>query len=265
MSHLCHQYREQWLERPLGLGGSVSHGPSGGVGEHGDGCPECAAWVRRTTTVVRALSGLPTRSAPPELMLRVENECADPARRIAVAARSLPDLGAPPELAERLFPLATAAAPRRVEPLGVGEASLAVQAVRALDHLSAPAVLDRLVEEELRNPAACRANRFAGDLERLHAPRVLDSLVQSRLAGRFPTQRWTVRLLALAAALVLAWIGVQRWGGSGVPEAPRSAALPGSAYERYSFVVERSSSNAELHPIARSLAETMGGTPRRSG
>jgi hypothetical protein len=73
----------------------------------------------------------------------------------------------------------------------------------------APAVLERLVAEELSDPQAARARRFAGDLERTGAPGALARrLSRSVDAGRSEPlrvvrRRW-IPASAVAAAAVLA-------------------------------------------------------------
>jgi len=138
-----------------------------------------------------------------------------------------------------------------------------VQAVRALDQLSAPSVLDRLVEEELARPLEARTARFAGDLEPLRAPRRLDSHVVAHARGRLVARRWLAPAVALAAATVLAWIGGGQlgWWGDAGGHAP---AMVGSAYESYSFRVVRPTSLRDMDPTARSLAEALVGSTGRA-
>ncbi|MEW6073431.1 MAG: hypothetical protein AB1726_12685 [Planctomycetota bacterium] len=201
-------------------------------------------WLERLAAP--GAGGFPAPPAPGEGVGDTCPACAAWERRngrLVRALASLSRLSAPPALAERVFPAAPAPA--------------AIRAIRALDRLSAPAVLDRLVTEELAAPAAARSERFVGNLPRLAAPFRLEGRVRGRLVAAGRPLRWAAAIALLAAAGVLAWAGLAR---RGTPDA-----RPGSAFERYSFVVERPASADVLDPFARALAETLGGSPRREG
>jgi len=111
------------------------------------------------------------------------------------------------------------------------------------------------VAEELDGAAAARTARFAGDMDRLPVPRKLEIRVLAELRRQIRPRRLVAPLVTLAAATVLAWIGVSQFTATS-PEPPD---------HHYSFLVERPGSVDELHPLARSLAEAMGGTARRNG
>ncbi len=224
MSMHCQEPRERWLEdlaKSKVLGTNCHNGGDGGDEPekiaHLESCPECAEWVRRNTLLARALWGLPSLSAPPEL-------------------------------ATRLFPLerSVAAADPEVSPV--------IQAVRALDRHPAPAVLERLVAEELADPSAARTRRFAGDLEPLPAPRKLEVRVLAELRRRIRPRRLLGPVATLAAAAVLVWVGLNQFGGA-----------PESSDHRYSFTVQHPESLEGLPPMALRIAEVVGGSSRRGG
>ena len=224
MSKNCQESRERWLERLTArevLGMGCRNGGDAGRGvagiEHLESCPECADWVRRNTLLARALWGLAALSVPAEL-------------------------------ADRLFPAGRDVA--SVDP----EASLAIQAVRALDRHPAPPVLERLVAEELADFRAARTRRFAGDLEPLPAPRKLEVRVLAELRRRIRPRRLLGPVATLAAAALLVWIGVNRFGGP--PELPA---------HQYSFAVEHPETLDGLPSMALSLAEVLGGASRGGG
>jgi len=113
------------------------------------------------------------------------------------AFANLERLTAPAELEARLF-LAR----------GASESEAAERWARRLadlQPLAAPAVLDRLVDEELRAPESARARRFAGDLPRQDAPTVLEGRVfRSGRRSAVPRRRLSLIAGAAAAAGLLA-------------------------------------------------------------
>lgn len=220
MSFLCQKARRQWLDRVAALETRDATDPleGGGLGvEHLASCSACREWQHGVSLQLRAF-------------------------------RELPTLEAPEELERRLFP---SARPSRE----LDASSPAIQAVRALDRLEAPAVLERLVAEELSDPAAARADRFAGGLDRINAPRLLERRLVATLRRGTRSRRWIAPLAVAAAAVTLLWMGVNRQRGIG-----------GGGDEReYSFEVIRPASLDGMDPFARSLAETLGGHPRVKG
>lgn len=235
MTEACNLYRTAWLAGEATI-------------RHDESCVECAAWRRRTEHVTRVLRALPRRAVPDELAFRVEDELAGRhERRIERILSSLTPLRAPDELDERVGLM-----------LGIGDDALGDDArgersaglLGTLDVQPAPNVLERLIEEELSDPAAHRAARFPGDLERLQAPPALELRVERTVRRRAWRRLIAAPAASLAAAGVLVWFLVQR------SEEPRRA---------YSFQVEHAASLEGLDPMTRQLAAVLGGGPAVSG
>jgi hypothetical protein len=190
-------------------------------------CAECAAAWQRALTSARLLGELARQSAPEALDEAVRHELTTEARevRVARALSSLERMEAPSALdgsvvcainaghrqdraAASLVGLTRQAAPNELEDRLLHEPRRQV----------APDVLDRLVAEELADPAKAMASRFAGRLPRLKAPAALDRYVESSLQGRpgsdhraerrlqLPTHRFGP-LAAAAGLLAVLWIG----------------------------------------------------------
>ncbi len=142
----------------------------------------------------------------------------------------LPRRAAPIELEQRLFPLTEA--PERAE--------RSLRRLRELAPLRAPAVLERLVAEELAAPESARARRFAGDLARQATPQALERRL---FAGAAPAQGLRRLFLAgaVAAAVLLAFLTAEAFRAVG-PAAP--GARP--------FLVHRAPP-AALHPMLGGL------------
>lgn len=132
-------------------------------------------------------------------------ECREWVRARILA--SLPRLSAPPELDERL-------------PTECGLASSSVLALQALTSYPAPAVLDRLVAEELEEPALHRTNRFT-DLEKMRAPDQLELALEHSLQRSALVRRWIPVFGALAAASLLVWFTAGGYTPSGNHDAAR--------------------------------------------
>jgi hypothetical protein len=118
------------------------------------------------------------------------------------------------------------------------------EALRSLDVHSAPEVLERLLNEELADPVRQAVERFPGNLERLEAPRELEKLIGSTVRRRALARLLVGPTMALAAACLVVWMAAR----SGVPE-PRT----------YRFNVVHARSFEDLDPMARVLAESLGG------
>jgi hypothetical protein len=148
-----------------------------GRDRHLDACAACQAWIGGAHAQVTAFARLPRRPAPAELE-------------------------------RRLFPLQAAALAATEE---------RARRLSELERQDAPAILDRLVEEELASPEAARARRFAGDLARHATPATLEQRV---FPVRGPAARVSRRHLSLAlcATAALAVLGLslffERDGGS---------------------------------------------------
>lgn len=165
-------------------------------------CADCAAFAARLGRAVGALEGLERRGAPPELDGLVVAALQAGARQDR-AVRALVDLSPEPApehvdeaLAARLEFEAALDSEVALDPES-GSASPEFVPPR----LKAPQVLERLVGEELADPAASRARRFVGGLPRLEAPEAL-------------TERVALHMDQLALAPVS--LSGQRGSGSGM-------------------------------------------------
>lgn len=209
------------------------------VGEHPGACPACAQWLRDFQRRSRALSELTRLSAPAELEAGVAQELAgERTYRLQRALATLARLGAPARLDESVLG-SFARDPAGDEERGKRKA----QAVRALEFHSAPNVLERLVNEELAAPERHVAERFTGNLERLGAPRALADGLRTSVRRRTLVRLVLGPVAALTAAGVVVWLAIGR-----EPE-PR----------RRRFDVVYATSLEEMVPLARALAESLGG------
>jgi hypothetical protein len=170
-------------------------------------------------------------------------------RRVTGALRSLPRASAPGILTDRVFD------PHPAE-------SGAVAAVLGgLSRRTAPTVLDRLVAEELVDPARSRSRRFVGDLERQSVPLALDERVPgpggNAAPGAVAARRRRsallrlVPMIGLAAAVTLMWLSVRPRVGGPDPTVPTEA--------EYRFEVRRATSSHELDAFALSFVHGLGG------
>jgi len=128
---------------------------------HLDACAACQAWIGGAHAQVTAFAQLPRRLAPAQLE-------------------------------QRLFPLQAAAL------AGTEERA---RRLSELTPQTAPAVLERLVQEELLAPEAARARRFAGDLGRQAPPPSLEQRVFPIRPSARPSRRALSLSLCAAAAL----------------------------------------------------------------
>jgi hypothetical protein len=120
----------------------------------------------------------------------------------------------------------------------------------ALPGVSAPPVLDRLVEEEVRDPQHTQVRRMTARLERRRAPRGLARRLESLGRGDEAAPVRRSRLLPLAALLVavgLAWGGLRRLAGDGTVEA-----------KEWPFRVVRLQSVEDADPVTQELLDTLG-------
>jgi hypothetical protein len=221
MTLSCLESRERLLDRR-----GVARPEDLDLLAHLDVCGECAGFARRTAAVSESLSGLPRRPAPQELdgLVVAALQAGHRQDRAVGGLRGLSRLPVPAELAGR---------------------ALDVQPRDA----RAPAVLDRLVDEDLRDQTAAMARRFAGRLERRPAPRVLRDRLEHFAPA--PLRSTRIRRILLAAAgvtLLLAAGGVWllvRGAGQGGPDRD--------------FEVRYESSLDALDPMARSLLAGLSG------
>lgn len=158
------------------------------------------------SALARALRSLPRLQAPVELEARVQDSIEQASldgSPLAEALGSMSRVEAPAELDQRVaLALEAAAAAQAPEEPSEGWED----GIGTLPRLSAPSVLDRLVAEEIANPAAT-AERFIGDLPRPSGqPAVLafESEASSRTLGEAATSSTWLRRPALRAGLALA-------------------------------------------------------------
>jgi hypothetical protein len=250
MNPACQQHRTDLPEGPdgrLDLAGLAAR--SGHAAE----CAECAAWTRGVARLGESLYALPRAEAPAELdglVVATLHAGAREARAVR-AVEGLSRVNSPETLAETLDD-------ELGEPLeGPLDAPLETR-------VDAPTVLERLVREELAEPAKNTVRRVVGGLTRLEAPAELDALVRDELL-REPARRDTGRLRfallrgkhlawasAAAAVLLLAGpFGFGRRGGTGQDDAP--------AVRARSFEVVYTRSLQDLDPVARSLVDGVSG------
>lgn len=219
MNPRCRNFQSLWLEHaPARPTGSPE-----GFDAHLASCEPCRAWVERTEAARAALGGLERHSAPAELE-------------------------------QRLF-----GAPDTELPVPSREADLPQGALllQSLSRLQAPAVLERLVDEELTQPAQAQIRRFVGDLERPEVPADLVARIEERIdAGqpdaapldRRPAPRSLLRRLAPLTSLVAAGLLFLAMIDRGEAEEPRR------------LTVHRVSSAADLDPMARGMLDaSLGG------
>ena len=228
MNERCASFRAEWL--------SAGFDPV-----HVEECEACRAWVRASERAIQALEELRTADAPAELERRVVHELSgDRVRRLERAVGSLARLAAPSALDALVHTRLAGRAPAGDAERGERSA----QALRALDFVPAPAVLDRLVAEELAQPARQTAERFPGNLERLSAPDELAEALHAR------ARRQTFLRLARGPVAVLAAAALVVWLALRIDEPAKRA---------YRFEVVRADSLEGLDPMARALAESLTG------
>jgi len=221
---------------------------------HPDACRECAEWTLSAVQQIAALTGLSRLVPARALDVRLARELAgERDSRLVRALTSLVRHGAPSALdelvAEDIARLASGAA-SRVPAGDEARGERQAQAVRALDVYTAPHVLERLLDEELRAPEAARAERFTGNLERLSAPLALDRRLRSQARHK------AFRRLILAPVLTLTAAGVALWFLIRGEERVRP---------QYSFEVVHATSVEDLDPMARQIAQILGGSDGRGG
>jgi hypothetical protein len=252
---------------------------------HRASCGACDEFARRVDALVRALRELERKAAPAELAGFVVAACHEGQRqdRAVAALAALGRLRAPDALDGRVLDRHSPGNTRaRHEPSeldaearehALREGELDERELDALDELAereldaappgdegrlhVPHVLDRLVDEELREPSKALVRRFAGRLPRLSAPAELDERVHRMLAtgelagpraNRWPSANaWMLRAAALFV-LFGAGVGVLVWALGRTANNPS-----GRAQGLLAVRIERVHSAAELTPEARAL------------
>lgn len=240
---ICDRLRSAWVDAaPAVLSGAGLHAE---LREHLASCPACQRVMRAWPLAARALSALPRCAAPRELDSAVVAALQAGARtdRAVRALERLARLTPPDELAEALEQPVAGAAPSDAPPPA------------PVTRATAPRVLERLVSEELSDPAKARVRRHVGGLRRLAAPAELASRVEQRLrserarASAAAALRVEVRRrlrLALAAAAAFALVAIAL-----LVERPDDATQP----RPRPFRVEHASSLASLSPITRGMLD----------
>ncbi len=228
MDPRCQTYREALL------GAAFASPPQE---DHAASCERCAAWARSGARQAEAVRGLRRLPAPFELDGSVV-AALGAGQRQARAARAIAELlrvSSPAELESAVDAELDAV---------LGEETR--EADGEPERLRAPAVLDRLVNEELADPVRARVSRYLGSLRRRRAPqrlraRLALSLEEREFSGPRRIRGVLWGGLSLAAGALLAWYGslsLDRWG-----EGRRQPA-------GYDFAIERMSSSEGLSPMA---------------
>lgn len=217
----CRELRDAWIEhaQPRALEGELA--------AHLATCEECARFVANARRIARAMAELPRLEAPDELPGRVVAACHAGflQERAARLARELARLEVPSALEQKVL----------------GTASR---------ELRAPAVLDRLVAEDLRDPAKAIARRYAGSLKRHEAPKTLAGRVSSELrrprAALRGLRAW--HLIAACSAGLALVLGIEMW------RAPDTRAA-----EPIAVQIEHVGRASDLGPLAASLFDSLAG------
>lgn len=187
----------------------VLRGDGAGSDLHAQGCAPCRRFAWLQSQIVSSLAE--PQVAPEALELRVALELEEPGLRFVRAFERSAPHPAPAALdhAVRRQLESGSDEPRRASAGATqdAEASLALHEEGAvargladLPDLSAPAVLDRLVSEELARPASTQTERYFGGLSPLSAPDVLTARLSSGPVSGAGGRRRRPRLLARAAA-----------------------------------------------------------------
>jgi hypothetical protein len=175
----CRAFRESLLDQAVDASGATL------AAGHAAQCRACALFAGRFAQVAKSLSSLTRKSAPHELEGRVVAalEAGSRQQRAIEALVALGRLKPPTELDGAVMAAAN------------GERAYQLRGRHA-----APAVLERLVNEELSDPPKARARRFVGSLRRFVAPRALEQRVSRELV--------TARVSDARPLRVAAWIGL---------------------------------------------------------
>ncbi len=188
-------------------------------------CAACRRELMRTEQRVELLRGVSGPGAPVELdgLVVAAMQAGERQQRVTRAVQSLSRAHTPEDLARRL------AGPK------------------------APRVLERLVSEDLADPAKALASRYARSLGRLRAPQDLDQRLRDLRPG--PLQRHApVALVAAGVMLALGALIV-----AGILHGPRNPALPTTPAGPV-LIVERVDSVRDLDPlVGQMLSGVTGG------
>jgi len=246
---VCQKFRSKWLDESAQADADGVQALDVADGHQAD-CKACSGWTRSTKQQISLLLDLSVLGAPEKLDGLVEQRLENPPseERLEQVLAALPKKTAPDVLAERL----TASLHRDVQRREQrrvrggdgksGEGERTVQSVKALDIEQVPNVLERLIGEELETPAAHRAERMVGNLDRRPAPAILAKRVARELRRHSVPRLVLAPLATLLAACLLLWVVVR--GG-------------GEEQVGYSFEVVRARDTGALNPIARQVAEAL--------
>lgn len=195
-------------------------------------CAVCSRLVERLACQTSLLRSLPRASAPRELDGRVVAvlHAGHREERVAGALAGLTRTRVPRELERALAD----------RPLGDPRGAPI-----------APAVLERLVSDDLRDPSKALSRRFTGRLPRLRAPEELAARVEAMLLERAPPPRRRRLVWQGALVLIAGLTGALAWQLGGAP----TVAPPPS----YRFTVRYVDSVEALRPEARTLLAALSG------
>jgi hypothetical protein len=204
--------------------------------EHLDSCAACAAEASRAERLVASLAAMVRVTAPRDLdgfVVATMHEGYRQDRAVA-ALRTLGRLSTPGELTGR-----TLRSRRSLREPWLEEPSSDASAAGT----HAPAVLERLVDENLRRGSADAGRRFASRLDRLQAPRILRGRIEASVRSLLGGDRSLRRAIPVAAALLVLlggtlWLGLR--GGK------RGAELA-------DLRIRHETSLAAMDPMARSM------------
>ena len=231
----CRTFRESLLERAVDAKLAVE------VAGHAAECNACALFAQSFARCSAALSSLTRKHAPHELEGRVV-AALEAGSRQQRAIEALVTLG-------RLKP------PAELDGAVMSEAG-GEHAYQVRGRHAAPAVLERLVSEELSDLPKARTRRFVGSLRRFVAPRLLDQRVSRDLV----TPRFSdARPLRVAAWIGLAAVGLIALSTPLIIE--RALTTPSYPFQvkRVESLGNSSEVLGALGPDAHTLLDNLGG------
>jgi hypothetical protein len=229
MTSVCRQHELELLSS-----GGDPAAPGEELRRHLAECAACTSLSQRLACEASLLRSLTREPAPAQLdgLVVASLHGGHREERVASALGNLTRTRVPRELERAL-------SDRSLDPLAAGVDPVV------------PAVLERLVSEDLRDPSKALSRRFAGRLPRLRAPEELAARVAATLSESAapPRRRWAAMPLALALLTVLAAGFVWQLLG-GEADAPTPT---------YRFAVRYVESADALGPEARSLLAGLSG------
>ncbi|MCA8981363.1 MAG: hypothetical protein H6831_12265 [Planctomycetes bacterium] len=248
----------------------------GEVHVHLSRCADCAAWLRRHERQVDALRGLSRQAAPAELQGRVAAALRPDARELRAleSLSRLRPMSAPASLDGNVVAALHAGSRQerslrhlsaldRLDPpasLDRRAEELAEDSSRVLAGPQSPAVLERLVSEDLADLPRALTRRFTSKLTRLSAPSELEQRVRLELARTRRPERGRILglppLAAVAAAsLLLAVLGWTQFGPT--RDLDRSADLATLGIDVRHLDAGDAFSDAQVDPLTQRLADEL--------